>query len=304
MITTVIPLYNRRDLICESIDSVLSQDIAVPHEILIVDDGSTDDAASLLAETYGDKIRILRQSNRGVAAARNLGVSTATYGLVAFLDSDDLMLPGRLKAQYDFLIRHRSCCLVAANYCVFNGRLSKTNVPYFDHSAFGLSRNESGLVDYWVNSVRVGNPLVSTGMVRREYFIQAGRFDESMKRCEDFEFSGRMAAVGEIGIIDQCLVAVRNQGHARLSKQKLGEFEGPSAYEQMLDCWLTKHKLTVDAIDGFKRHVGRWASAVSMQYWGLGAIEEIDRVRMKYAEYLSPWEKTKALFAAYHRRLV
>ncbi len=93
--SVVIPSYNRAALVGRAIESVLAQTHA-PREILVVDDGSTDDTAARLVE-YADRVRIVRQSNLGGAAARNRGVELATCKWIAFLDSDDLWLPDHLE---------------------------------------------------------------------------------------------------------------------------------------------------------------------------------------------------------------
>jgi len=93
-VSTVIPTYNRAALVCRAVESALAQD-APPDEIIVVDDGSTDGTADALAR-FGDRVRCVRQANAGVAAARNRGVRAATGEWVAFLDDDDVWLPGHL----------------------------------------------------------------------------------------------------------------------------------------------------------------------------------------------------------------
>src|SRR4051812_5349711 len=101
LVSVIIPAYNRKAMLCESIDSVLAQNCR-DFELIVVDDGSTDGTADELAARYGTRIRVLKQANRGVAAARNLGVSRSCGEYIAFLDSDDLWKPGKLTAQIAF----------------------------------------------------------------------------------------------------------------------------------------------------------------------------------------------------------
>lgn len=96
-ISVIIPVWNRAREVCRAIDSALAQTLA-PLEVLVIDDGSTDDTAQALAR-YGERIRVLRQSNQGVAAARNTGIANARGELLAFLDSDDAWLPRKLELQ-------------------------------------------------------------------------------------------------------------------------------------------------------------------------------------------------------------
>jgi glycosyltransferase involved in cell wall biosynthesis len=96
-ISAIIPAYNSSGTIRATIDSVLAQTVQ-PDEVLVMDDGSTDDTASLVAE-YAPRVSLMRQENRGVAAARNVLCSKASGDLIAFLDSDDLWHPHYLEVQ-------------------------------------------------------------------------------------------------------------------------------------------------------------------------------------------------------------
>src|SRR5215831_13620895 len=96
-ISVAIPTYNSARFIQATLNSVLTQSIA-PGEILIVDDGSTDETIAILS-SYGSSVRVIRQSNQGVAAARNVLASNVAGDLVAFLDHDDLWHPRYLEAQ-------------------------------------------------------------------------------------------------------------------------------------------------------------------------------------------------------------
>ena len=100
-ISAVIPVYNRAALIRRAVDSVLSQTVK-PYEVIVVDDGSTDDTPRILA-AYGDKLTVIRQQNRGVSAARNAGIKAAGGDWIALLDSDDEWLPKKLQYAREFI---------------------------------------------------------------------------------------------------------------------------------------------------------------------------------------------------------
>src|SRR5210317_699273 len=100
LVSVIIPTYNRGWILTEAIDSVLAQDFK-DFELIVVDDGSTDNTRQIL-DSYDQDLIVIRQSNRGVSAARNRGIAAAAGRLVAFLDSDDLWLPRKLSRQVDF----------------------------------------------------------------------------------------------------------------------------------------------------------------------------------------------------------
>ena len=93
LISVIIPTYNRAALLCEAIDTVLSQTYT-NTEIIVIDDGSTDETTAAV-QKYGDRVRYTRRPNAGVNAARNLGLKQARGEFVALLDSDDLWAPSR-----------------------------------------------------------------------------------------------------------------------------------------------------------------------------------------------------------------
>jgi len=100
IVSVIIPTFNRGWVIREAIDSVLNQTFG-SFELIVVDDGSTDNTHDILAE-YKDRITLIKQRNRGVSAARNRGMDVASGRFMAFLDSDDLWLPQKLSRQIAF----------------------------------------------------------------------------------------------------------------------------------------------------------------------------------------------------------
>src|SRR3712207_2443148 len=102
LFSVVIPVYNRAALVGATLDSVLGQEFEGEFEVVVVDDGSTDETPAVLAR-YGERVRVLRQENAGPGAARNLGIRTARGEYVAFLDSDDLWFPWTLSTYAEII---------------------------------------------------------------------------------------------------------------------------------------------------------------------------------------------------------
>lgn len=117
-ISVIIPAYNAREFIVDTINSVLMQTFPV-HEIIVVDDGSIDGTAEFVRQYYGNKVKIVRQENKGQSGARNTGIKIATGNIFQFLDADDLLLPNKLERQLDFWRRNPNFDIVYCDYLNF-----------------------------------------------------------------------------------------------------------------------------------------------------------------------------------------
>ncbi len=113
--SVVIPLYNKAATIIRSIESVFQQSLAA-HEIVVVDNGSTDESARLVSEMKDSRIRLLQQNNQGVSAARNAGIAAATGTHIALLDADDAWAPGFLAAMQALIQKHPDAGWYAGGY--------------------------------------------------------------------------------------------------------------------------------------------------------------------------------------------
>jgi glycosyltransferase involved in cell wall biosynthesis len=200
-VSVIIPSFNRAWCLGEAVDSVLAQEFR-GFELIVVDDGSTDGTPRLLA-AYGDAIRVLRRENGGVSAARNAGIAAARAALIAFLDSDDLWLPGKLAQQVAFFARHPEALICQTEETwVRNGR--RVN-PGKRH------RKRGGMIFEPSLALCLVSP--SAVMVRRELFDRVGLFDETLPACEDYDLWLRVACRHPIHLIDSPLI-VKRGGHS------------------------------------------------------------------------------------------
>ena len=119
-ISVVIPLYNKEPHIAYAIESVLTQSLP-PHEIIIVDDGSSDNGPSIVQNYLDDGVFFIRQSNQGESAARNAGVRAATSNYIAFLDADDWWLPNHLETLTN-IIAFPAANLLSTSHLVHCGK--------------------------------------------------------------------------------------------------------------------------------------------------------------------------------------
>ncbi|MGF1500184.1 MAG: glycosyltransferase family 2 protein [Paracoccaceae bacterium] len=190
-IAVVIPTYNRAHVLGACLDSVLEQTVAA-DEVIVVDDGSSDRTAELLAG-YGDRIRAIRQPNGGVSRARNAGIAAATAEWVAFVDSDDLWRPTRIE------VLHRDLTGAPPEIGVHVADLLLTGEDYAQ-SMFALH----GFGHPIDRAVRLDDPmpaaLAAMGMqasaARRDWLHRAGLFDPDLRSGEDTDLMCRMAVLG------------------------------------------------------------------------------------------------------------
>jgi glycosyltransferase involved in cell wall biosynthesis len=200
-VSVIIPTFNRAWCLREALDSVLAQDFR-GFELIVVDDGSTDDTPQML-RGYGESMRLLRQENRGVSAARNAGVAAARADLIAFLDSDDIWLPGKLACQAEFFRRHPAALICQTEELwVKNGR--RVN-PGRRH------RKRGGMI--FEPSLELCLVSPSAVMLRRELLGRVGLFDERLSACEDYDLWLRVSCRFPIELIETPLI-IKRGGHA------------------------------------------------------------------------------------------
>ena len=207
LVSVIIPTYNRGWIIGEAVDSVLAQEY--PNtELIVVDDGSTDATDAVLA-AYGNRIRLLRQKNRGVSAARNAGIRAAAGGLIAFLDSDDLWLPAKLGRQVAFFQQHPDAvaCQTEETWIRNGVRVN----PGKRH------RKPSGMI--FIPSLELCLVSPSAVMIRRRLFDQVGLFDEDLPACEDYDMWLRISCRYPIHRMTDALIIKRGGHSDQLSRQ-------------------------------------------------------------------------------------
>lgn len=210
MISVIIPTYNRAEWLTEAVESVLAQTWR-DFELIVVDDGSTDDTAHRLA-VYGDRLRYVQQANAGVSAARNHGIRLARGKWLAFLDSDDLWEPEKLAAQMAFF-RENPNAHICQTEEIWIRRGQRVN-PKRKH------RKHSGWIFEHCLPLCIVSP--SAVMMARSLLDEVGLFDESLPACEDYDLWLRISKDEPIYLIDEPLI-IKRGGHAdQLSRRFWG----------------------------------------------------------------------------------
>jgi glycosyltransferase involved in cell wall biosynthesis len=201
VISVIIPVYNREEFIARAIDSVLAQSLK-PSEIIVVDDGSSDKTAQILAG-YHDKIRYIRQNNRGVSAARNVGIKKAKGQWICLLDSDDFWHPDKLKIQQAYHDNNPTIMISHTNERWIRDGKEVRQKAYHDKPSGWCFRENLSFCKI----------APSTIMIAKRVFEKVGYFDEDLEVCEDFDLWLRILRHYALGLVEEVLTT-KVAGHA------------------------------------------------------------------------------------------
>ena len=202
LVSIVIPVYNRKDLISRALKSVMAQTV-VDYEIIVVDDASTDGTWEHLNKSWDiPPVRLIRQDfNQGVSAARNRAIRAAEGEWIALLDSDDEWVPTKLEKQIDGLIDSGNFVCHTDEIWIRNG--VRVN-PHKHHAKHG------GRI--FLQALALCTISPSSVLLRRTLFDDVGYFDESLPACEDYEFFLRLACRYDVLLLQEKLT-IKYGGH-------------------------------------------------------------------------------------------
>jgi len=229
-VSVVIPTHDRGRVVVEAIESALAQ-THPPLEVIVVDDGSTDDTVERVGRLRDARVKYLRRSHAGVSAARNAGIAAATGDLVAFLDSDDLWKPDKVEAEIAALARYPSAGGVFSDLEKVDGA---TFVPSFMRRTRVFSRllaarayreglllSARALSLCLLQEVPIKTPALT---VRRSALERVGGFNEAWTSSEDWEFLLRFARRESLVYVDRPLAVIRISADSlRRRDQERGE---------------------------------------------------------------------------------
>lgn len=196
-VAVVIPTYQYGPFVGRAIDSALAQ-THPPAEVVVVDDGSTDDTPAVVGR-YGPPVQLLRQANRGVAAARNAGIEASTSALVAFLDADDVWEPKKLEAQVASWAAEPRLGLVHCGVL----KVDADGEPIEEESQGAAGWVAEDLLLLRGPGIRGGG---SAALVPRSVLRQVGGFDERLSTSADWELYLRVALSFPVGFVPDPLV--------------------------------------------------------------------------------------------------
>ena len=245
LLSVVIPTWNRAQLVRDAVRSALGQREG-EVEVIVVDDASTDATAALLEDEFGDRVGVLRlEHRRGPGGARNAGARLARGELVAFLDSDDVWLPGKLEAEQEVFARFPEAeVVVSDSQNFFEGEVDGES-RFAQNGLLEATRGEVRLANdchwLWTNSMNTVHTCSIT--VRRAALARLGEklFAEDLVCCEDWEFQMRLYHNSRVVVLPQVWSHVRRFVDAsRMGRNVPGR---PTTPEQ--EMMLLRSRLTV-----------------------------------------------------------
>ncbi|VAW73353.1 hypothetical protein MNBD_GAMMA15-666 [hydrothermal vent metagenome] len=233
MISVIIPAYNCESYLRRAIESVLAQQ-GVQTEIIVIDDGSTDGTAGI-AQSYGETLRYIQQTNQGAAAARNRGLEVADGDFIAFLDADDTWFPDKLSIQLEALEKYPDHIGVFSNFTIVDSDLNVLfdNGIENDYAIFKTMKKtpdelfgpgDNGIhTGSYFGQLFLGNFVNTCSMFLRKSTIQnAGGFDSNLITQEDYDYWLRLSQIGPLIYLNRPLLTrCRRSGQLTAASQKL-----------------------------------------------------------------------------------
>lgn len=243
-VSIIIPAFDSGKYIRDAIDSALMQGYR-DTEIIVVDDGSTDDTIDVV-KSYGDRVRLFTQQNEGPGAARNKGVAEARGEYIAFLDSDDYWLPGKLTPQVRYLDQHPEIGLVFHGWWHLEADSPEEQAIRSKLPDLARECDEDAMpsvhVDWLYNDLLFDTVVWTTSvMMRRELFHQMGGFDPELRKGQDLDLWLKVSRQTAIAKLDANFAVYRARSasvtttprainyHARILQRALDKWgrEGP-----------------------------------------------------------------------------
>lgn len=234
LLSVVIPTWNRAHIVCEAIESAFNQRGGAV-EVIVIDDGSDDNTAEVVRRSFGSRVHLLSMPDRrGAGAARNAGVRLASGKLIAFLDSDDLWLPGKLDAELRVLERFPGAEAVVSDSLCFTEGQAEDRSRFARNGLLAATREQARWLSecrwLWTNSQ---NGVATCSItLRRDVLARMGGtlFAEDLVCCEDWEFELRVYHFCQVVVLPEVWAQVRSfEDGSRVGRRLTGK---PTTQEQ------------------------------------------------------------------------
>lgn len=207
LITVFMPVYNTEDFLKEAIESILAQSYS-NFELLIIDDGSTDNSINIIESFKDKRIRLVKnKKNMGLPYTRNRGLELAKGEYIAIMDSDDISHEKRLENQLDFLLKNRGIAIIVSNFKLIygNGKIKKSGMPNWNPEEIKAQLLFRNFI------------LNSSAMIRKDFIKKSGiKYNEEFFACQDYMFWVECLKFGEIYREKKHLLSYRT-GHENIT---------------------------------------------------------------------------------------
>lgn len=268
LISVVIPAHNRSKYIERAILSVIAQDFS-NIEIIVVDDGSTDNTVQIAQEYAGryQNVRLIEhERKKGAQAARNTGISIARGKWIAFLDSDDEWLPGSLSSRYEVAVKH--------DFQVIHSECYVVRFPNLERKLFGIPAL-SGMVFREILSKP--GPMFQGLLVKKTALEHIGYLDERILSFQEWDTSIRLSQYFAFGFVQEPTFIYHCHGDETISKDRLREARG---YEQII----YKHKENIKGVIG-RKGLAKHYEVIGRLYKNAGKMKNARRYLLRAFPY-------------------
>ena len=282
-ISVVIPLYNNRDTIGRALKSVLSQS-AQPSEIIVVNDGSTDGSDQVVLQAPNPLVKLIRQPNAGVSAARNRGIDTAKGNWIAFLDADDEWQPAFLKTIQELAADHPKCTVLASAYEVQDVRGTRNPIAL---RKIPFAGRQGVLSNYFEVASCSQPPICSSSVaVAAEAIRSIGGFPVGIRSGEDLLTWARLAVRSEIAY-SVVPLSVYHQQPANIGSSHYRDTREDPVGDALL---LDMQHCPDDLLRHYRMFISRWFKSKGLILIEIGEPEHARR------KLLSAWTHSNERF--------
>jgi glycosyltransferase involved in cell wall biosynthesis len=273
LVSVIIPTYNSSAFVADAIRSAINQDYE-PKEIIVVDDGSTDSTLEILkCFDNQEQIRVVTQVNAGAGAARNHGLKHAKGTYIAFLDSDDFWVPGKLRLQIEYLEEKPKVGAVSSKWLLWHadagGRFLLPELPPVN-KPFSTVPEDSGWI--YTRLLLECRLLTSTLVLRRSVMEQVGGFDEDLVRGQDYDYWLRLSRASEIHKLDRELVLYRIHADNIAVKYPNVNYELTVVQKSVSRWGLTGPEGKTVPKNELQRHLGELCFSFGYWHWKRGSF--------------------------------
>lgn len=253
MISIVIPLYNKEKQIKNTLQSVLNQ-LFQEFEIVVVDDGSTDNSGIVVGTFQDKRMRLVYQQNSGVSAARNRGIQEAKFDLIAFLDADDEWDPEYLSTQYDLFQKFPKCSIFACSY-EFKNSEGKASSAIINKLPFS---EENGILSNYFHVASCSHPPLWTSavVVKKEAIQAIGGFPVGITSGEDLIVWAKLAFYYPIAYTKKVLATfILDDSHIVSNQPSRLHDETDYIANELI---LLYNKAELDKKSGLRKYISLW----------------------------------------------